>query len=468
MRQFKIPFIIASILVGLALLLNHFAFTPKQIVSSVIFFMIICGTLFYWKFRLAFAFSGIAVLLATNLLDIPHVIEFAGLDIILFLVGMMTIIGYLEENHFFEYLVAKVVDAVGERPYLLMGVLMALSTFFAALVDEVTSILFMMSTMFHVTKRYKVNPVPYLLMIVFATNIGSSATAVGNPIGVMIALRAGLSFMDFIRWATPISITCLLITIPICFLLFRKDLNELKNKMKKRGNEPHELKHVAYTKSGIRTCWILFLSTVLCLVLHHQFEELLHLSKNTLLIGTALFFGAVSIFLKAGEAREFFMRRVDWWTLTFFLALFASVGTLKYVGVTEQVAKGMIHLAGGGHLFLLNIFTAAISLLTAFMDNVLAVATFIPILSDIEKIGIYVFPFWWAMLFGGTLYGNATVIGSTANIVAMGMLEKESGGHVKFMEWLKPGVIVSTATIVVAMVLLLAQFHLMPNAPAQF
>jgi Na+/H+ antiporter NhaD/arsenite permease-like protein len=144
------------------------------------------------------------------------------------------------------------------------------------------------------------------------------------------------------------------------------------------------------------------------------------------------------------------------------------VGTLKYVGVTQQIAQGMIHIVGGGYVFLFNIFIVVIFLLMVFMDNVLAVATFIPILSDIEKVGVYVFPFWWAMLFGGTLYGNATVIGSTANIVAMGMLEKESGGHIKFMEWLVPGVIVSTLTIVAAMSLLYAQFHLMPGAPAQF
>lgn len=468
MKVFKTPAIILSILIGTALLLSASGFDSRQITSTVIFLMILCGTLFYWKFRLAFAFAGVAVLLGTKLIDIPHMIEFAGLDIILFLVGMMTIIGYLEENHFFEYLVAKVVDAVGERPYLLMAILMALSSFFAALVDEVTSILFMMSTMFHVTKRYKISPIPFLLMIVFATNIGSSATAVGNPIGVMIALRAKLTFADFLRWAAPISLTVLLITIPVCFLLFRKPLAELKEKMKKRGNESQEAVHVRHTKKGIRICWALFLSTILCLVLHHNVEEMLGLEKNTLLIGTSLFFGAVAIFLKGGEARDFFTRRVDWWTLTFFLILFASVGTLKYVGVTEQVAKGMLNLAGGGHVFLLNIFTASICLLTAFMDNVLAVATFIPIVSDIEKVGVYIYPFWWAMLFGGTLYGNATVIGSTANIVAMGMLEKESGEHIKFMDWVKPGVVVSTVTILAAMALLYAQFHLMPNAPTQF
>lgn len=468
MKKNKGILAIAGILAGVFLGTSSSGFTGQQTLATLIFFMIICGTLFYWKFRLAFAFVGVAVLLGAKLLDIPHVIEFAGLDIILFLVGMMTIIGFLEENHFFEYLVAKVVDRVGERPYLLIGILMEMAALSAALVDEVTSILFMMSTMFHLTKRYKVNPIPFLLMIVFATNIGSSATAVGNPIGVMIALRAKLTFADFLRWAAPISFLALIITIPLCFFLFRKAMVELKEKMSKKGNEPHELKHVHYTKSGIRTCWILFLSTIACLVMHHNIEEIFHLEKNTLLIGTALFFGGVSIFLKAGEARDFFMRRVDWWTLTFFLSLFASVGTLKYVGVTEQIAKGMIHLAGGGHVFLLNIFTAAICLLTAFMDNVLAVATFIPIVSDIEKIGVYIFPFWWAMLFGGTMFGNATVIGSTANIVAMGMLEKESGEHIRFIDWLKPGIIVSTVTILVAMALLYAQFHLMPNAPSQF
>src|SRR3989338_5103207 len=146
MKSMKTNIIIGAIIFISAAGLAAVGFDGKQILATSIFFMIICGTLFYWKFRLAFAFTGIAILLGTKLLDIPHVIEFAGLDIILFLVGMMTIIGFLEENHFFEYLVAKVVDAVGQRPYLLMSILMALSSFSAALVDEVTSILFMMST----------------------------------------------------------------------------------------------------------------------------------------------------------------------------------------------------------------------------------------------------------------------------------------------------------------------------------
>ncbi|MFZ5803039.1 MAG: SLC13 family permease [Candidatus Omnitrophota bacterium] len=468
MKEFKNFLAIGTILGGALLGEWAWGFTAPQIIASLIFLLIICGTLFYWKFRLAFAFGGVSILLGAGLLTVHRMIEFAGMDIILFLVGMMTVIGVLEENHFFEYLVSKVADAVGERPYLLMGVLMILATLFAALVDEVTSILFMMSTMFHIAKRYKVDPVPFVLMIVFATNIGSSATAVGNPIGVMIALRAKLTFLDFLRWATPVALIALLATIPICFIFFRRALVELGAKMKADREGLNESKHVTFKRSDIRNSWALFLSLIFCLVMHHSFEELLHLEKNTLLIGTALFFGAISIFLKAKTAREFFMRRVDWWTLSFFLILFASVGTLKHVGVTEKIAEGMIQMTGGGHALLLNVFTAAICLLTAFMDNVLAVATFIPILSEIEKIGVYVYPFWWAMLFGGTMFGNATVIGSTANIVAMGMLEKESGGHIAFMRWLKPGLLVSLVTILIAMALIYLQFPLMPDAPATF
>ncbi len=459
----KKPLSFIAVLAIAGILLAFCQFTPKQIISTLVFLSVICGTLLYWQFRLTFAFGGIAVLLAANLLDVEHVVEFAGLDIILFLVGMMTLIGYLEEKHFFEYLVAKVVDTIGHHAYLLMAALMSLATLSAALVDEVTSILFMMSTMFHLTKRYKLNPIPFLLMIVFTTNIGSSATAVGNPIGVMIAMRAHLTFADFLRWASPISVLVVAVTIPLCFLLFAKPMRELAQKMKSEKKELDEAKHVAHKESEIRLCWILFLTTVLFLVLHAPIEKVLGLQKNAMLLGTALGAGAVVIFLNGGQAREFFMRRVDWWTLAFFMSLFATVGTLKYVGVTERIASAMLTLGQGNPTILLITITAAISLLTGFMDNVLAVATFIPIIFEIADAGIYTYPFWWGILFGGTLYGNLTVIGSTANIVAMGMLEKEYGQNIKFMEWLKPGFVVSTITIVIALFLIHLQIPLMPK-----
>ena len=463
MQKLKTPLLFAAIVLGASLFLAKTGFTRDQVMATSIFLIILCGTLFYWPFRVTFAFAGIAALLASKLLDVPHVIEHAGLDIILFLVGMMCLIGHLEEKHFFEYLIAKIVDRVGHHAYLLMGALMACATLSAALVDEVTSILFMMSTTFHLTRRYQVNPIPFLLMVVFATNVGSSATAVGNPIGVMIALRGKLSFIDFLRWASPISLISIAIMTVLCFLIFKKDIDHLGKQMKKEKKEEKEIAHVAFRKRDISICWSLFLGIILLLIFHHAIEEWFGLDKNTMLLGTSLFAGAIAILLNSQNARDFFTRRVDWWTLTFFMALFASVGTLKYTGVTDRIAKEMISLAGGNPTFLLITFTSAISLLTGFMDNVLAVATFIPILSDIGKSGVFIYPFWWGMLFGGTLYGNLTVVGSTANIVAMGMLEKEYKQNISFMTWLKPGFIVSTVTIGIALLLIYLQIPLMPR-----
>lgn len=438
-------------------------FTTQQILSTLIFLSIVCGTLFYWQFRLAFAFSGISILLACGLVDVDHIIEFAGLDIILFLVGMMLFVGFLEEGHFFEYLIGKAIDAVGNRPYVLMAMLMSAATLSAALVDEVTSILFIAATMFHLARRYNVNPVPFILMLVFTTNIGSSATAIGNPIGVMIALRGHLTFADFLRWASPISVITLIVTIPICFLFFKNPMKDLKEKMHAEHKAHVEAKEVKHNAKDIRFCWMLFLVTIAFLIMHAQIEKLLHLQKNSLLLGTALAVGSVTIFLKRENARDFFTKRVEWWTLTFFMALFASVGTLKYVGVTERIAEGMLSFSKNNPTLLLGAFTGAIGLLTGFMDNVLAVATFIPIVGEIEKAGIFIYPFWWGMLFGGTLFGNLTIIGSTANIVAMGLLEKEFNKSISFMEWLKPGIIVSVVTLGLAFLLIVLQIPLMPH-----
>ena len=166
----------------------------KQQVATTVFLGIICSTLFFWEMRLSFGFIGLTTLLLLGLLDVPHLVEFASLDLILFLIGMMLVIGFLEEKRFFEHVIEALINRVGVNAYRVVAVLMLASFISAALVDEVTSVLFMLTALLHLTTRHKVNPVPFILMVVFATNIGSSATVVGNPIGVMIALRAGLTF----------------------------------------------------------------------------------------------------------------------------------------------------------------------------------------------------------------------------------------------------------------------------------
>ena len=191
-------------------------FNRDQVLSILIFAMFIYGTLLFGEFRLAFALGGIALLLGLNLLTIEGFTEAANLKVIVFLINMFMVIGFLEESQFFEHVVGRIVSAVGPRPRLLLLVLMLMGTVSAALVDEVTSILFMTGTMLHLTRKYKLNPVPFVIMLVFATNIGSAASSIGNPIGVMIALNAGFTFLEFLRWAAPIALAVNLVTYGIC------------------------------------------------------------------------------------------------------------------------------------------------------------------------------------------------------------------------------------------------------------
>ena len=177
--------------------------------------------------------------------------------------------------------------------------------------------------------------------------------------------------------------------------------------------------------------------------------------------------GGVVLLLRGGKARELVERRVDWWTLSFFMMLFASVGTLEHTGVTGVIAKKLIASTGGNQFALINIVGWATGWLSAFLDNVLAVATFMPVVHDVRLHWAaqnpaspgYPEAIYWLMLFGGTFMGNMTIIGSTANIIAAGMLEKRGHGTIAFGYWFKIGFIVSIASMAVATLLLGVQTH---------
>ncbi|MCS6767966.1 MAG: SLC13 family permease [Candidatus Nitrosocaldus sp.] len=451
-----------GVLAGVVIVAASLGLEPLQVASLTIFLGLITGTLMYWRFRLAFALCGIAALMAFGLINTGTLIQFAGFDIILFLVGMMIVIGYLEERHFFEHLIERIVRRVGSNPTRLIVLLMLLAGLFAALVDEVTSILFMTATILHLTSKLRISPIPFVIMIVFATNIGSSATVVGNPVGVLIALRAELTFMDFLRWATPISIAALAVTIPLSLKYFSSDIKKMGQMMESLKSIPNAVNNPGENKS-FKLPWILFLGTIASLVAHGPVESLLGLEKNAMLLGTALGAAGVTLFVNRNAAREMVEKRVDWWTLSFFIFLFASVGTLKVTGVTYLIAKALFDASNGNDTILFLLFTLIAGIMTAFMDNILAVATFIPIVHEMEALGVHAYPLWWGLLFGGTLFGNMTVIGSTANIVAVGMLERQKLGHITLVQWIKPGLLVSVPTLLLAILLLYIQFPLMPR-----
>ncbi|MEM3960534.1 MAG: SLC13 family permease [Sulfolobales archaeon] len=468
------PALVVLIPLLLSTLAYYGGFDPRQTVSFGILMLFITATLLYWQFRLAFALLGISILFILGLLDLQHFIVFAQLDVIVFLIGMMTIIGTLEERHFFDYLL----DAIGSRirsGVSLYIIVLALAFLMAALVDEVTSIVFITMFILKISDRLKIDPTPFVIASVFTTNIGSSATVVGNPIGVIVALRGGFTFTDFIHWSTPNAIMALAVTIVLSLFLWKSYVADMDRRFRLEGMRIEIGEEIRRMQ---KVNWILFLGTIGMLALHHPLEELLEkilgLSpgsmKNILLIATPMLWSSIALLIERRRARDIITHRVDWWTLMFFMLLFSTIGTLKYTGASTKLGEYTIALGSlvGEALnssymgTLLSVFTVQ-GVLTAFLDNVLAISVLIPVIFSIQEIqGWNVFPYFWALLFSGTMAGNYTPIGSTANIVAIGIMERR-GKHLSFSYWVKYAIIIATAEIVVS--LLWLSLFVVPRTP---
>ena len=243
--------------------------------------------------------------------------------------------------------------------------------------------------------------------------------------------------------------------IALLLFIFRKDLKKFDESLQSRLAQGLSL--APRVKVPYKPGLILLVCTVCAIASHHPTEELLGLPKNTVLIVAPLVCSGIVMIIKQNRARYYIEREVDWWTLIFFMLLFAVAGTLEYTEVDKVMASGFSKICGTSPYELVPFifFTSAVG--SAFVDNVIFVAAFCPVIEQLSQ-SVKDFPLWWALLFGACFGGNITMIGSTANIVALGMLEKRpSASHVTFMKWLAVGLPATllSGVIVVGTLLLL-------------
>ncbi len=428
----------------------------QQALSIGIFSASILGTLFFWDFRLSFAFIGTAILLITNTIDLEHIIEFSSLEVILFLIGMMVVIGLLKDSGAFAWIVSLILRApklTGKKFVILITVL---SAALAATIDEVTSIIFVLAAILEICEYFEVNPMPFMIISVLATNIGSAATVLGNPIGILIASKSGLTFEDFIAKALPLSCACLLAIIPVFLFWYRKSIKHFTEQVNKFGANDILIKLISIpADKNLRISLWIFGIMLIFISLHHRLEVVLGLPANTVLLAVPLIVSGAVMIWKNHRARKFIEKDVEWWTLLFFLFLFIQAGTLKYTGATVFIAKNMIDATGNNQNLLISSMLWISTIGSSILDNVVLVAAFIPVVQGFQALNMNLQPLWWALLFGGCLGGNITLIGSTANIVAVGILEKEKKIKVNFLNWLGIGLTVGLITVLIVMAVLI-------------
>ena len=439
--------ILLSISFSLWIFANKIGMNPQQSLSIAIFSMSILGTLFFWDFRLSFAFVGTAILLITKTIDIEHLLIFSSLEVILFLIGMMVIMGRLKDSGVFAWIVSvilRIPRLTGKRFVFIVAVL---SGIFAGAVDEVTSIIFMVAAVLEVCDYFEVNPTPFIIISVLSTNIGSAATVLGNPIGILIASKSGLTFEDFIVKAMPIAAVCLLVTSAMLVFWYRKPIALLDKNIKEFGANEILTKLISVpADKRLKINMAIFFLTLIFISLHHRIEVALGLASNTVLVAVPLISSGLIMVWKRNKARKYIEKDVEWWTLIFFLLLFVQAGTLKFTNTTVFIADKLVKLTGDNIGVLTSVILWISALGSSMLDNVVLVAAFIPVLQGFQAINITTQSLWWALLFGGCLGGNITLIGSTANIVALGVLEKERNIRMTFFSWFWVGLSVGLIT----------------------
>lgn len=452
--KFILLILISSLL---GLFCQALGFNSHQVLSITILCSSILGTLFFWDFRLSFAFLGTAILLISHTINLDNLIKFSSLEVILFLVGMMILIGLLKEAGLFAWIVSLIlrIRNLSARKFLIA--ISIISALLACAIDEVTSIIFIVAAILEICDYFEVDPVPFIIGAVFTTNIGSSGTVLGNPIGILIATKAGLSFEDFILKAFPLMLLCLTVTISILMFCYRKTLEQFDKKIKELGaNEILSRLISVPPEKQLKICLGIFGTTLFFISLHRRLELLFSLQANTILLVIPLISSGAVMIWKWRRARKYIEKDVEWWTLLFFLLLFAQAGTLKYTGATDILAGRIARVTGNNPHFLSATILWISTIGSSILDNVVLVAAFIPIVQGFQTLNLNLQPLWWALLFGGCFGGNITVVGSTANIVALGILEKEKNIRVTFFRWFWIGLTVGLVTTSIVWLILVS------------
>ncbi len=441
--------VLISGLIGISGL--RIGFNINQAIASSILILSILGSLFFWEQRLAIVFFGVAILLATRTIDIENFVMASSLEVILFLIGMMVIVGLLKELGVFAWVVSLIIRIkalTGAKFVVAISIISALS---ACALDEVTSIIFIVAAILEICDYFEIDPVPYIIMSVMATNIGSSGTVLGNPIGILIASKSGLTFEDFLIRAFPIMCIILAIAIGLFLIIFRKSIREFSEKVRMAGANEFLIRLISVPPDlQLRIGLGILGATLFFIMLHHRIEEFLGLGNNTILLMVPLVSAGAIMLWKFKNARKYIEEDVEWWTLLFFIMLFGITGTLRFTGATDILAKDILRWTQNSQAILSGVMLWASTIGSSVLDNVVLVAAFIPIIQSFRTTLSNTNSLWWALLFGGCLGGNITMIGSTANIVALGILEKEKNFKMNFFRWLGVGLLVGLVTTTVA------------------
>jgi Na+/H+ antiporter NhaD/arsenite permease-like protein len=419
--------------------------TTAQVVSIAIFVITFAMILLDRVHRTIVGMAGAAVMLAAGMVmgfysqeQALHAIDFNTLGLLL---GMMILVRILEQTGFFQYVAILTAKTSRGNPWFLLVMLGTTTTVLSLFLDNVTTVVLIAPVTILIAELLGISPIPFLIAEALLSDTGGVATLVGDPPNVIIGSAAGFTFGDFLTHTAPVVLVAWLATLLLLRLLFRSELaNPPRNIDALMRLDENEALH---DRATLGKTIIVLGVIVLLFFLHGQ----LHLTPAYIALG-----GAAAALLWVRPDVDETLPHVEWSVLLFFAALFVAVGGLEAAGVLGLLAGGVVGLAQANLLAasLLVLWVAAIA--SATVDNIPFTIAFVPVIQQLGHLGIPTSPLWWALALGAGFGGNATPIGSTANIIVVTLSEK-TRTPITTRIWLRSGVPVMIVTCIVGSVL---------------
>lgn len=418
----------------------------QQMIAVGVFLLVMAAIISEKVHRSVAALAGAVVLLLTHVLTIETAADYVDLNTIGVLVGMMLFVAVVKSSGLFEYIAIWSAKLTRGQPMAILAVFAVITAVLSAFLDNVTTVLLIGPMTIAITQILEVNPVPFLLSQIMASNIGGTATLIGDPPNIMIGSAAGLSFADFIVNTGPVVLIILAVVVTIFFLIYRGNLHVESENMEKVLTLDEKL--TIKDASLLRKSVIMIVLVVVGFIFHAQ----LGIESATVALTAA---GVM--LLIGGQDAEDVILGVEWSTILFFIGLFVVVGGLNSTGVIAMLANGMLELVGDNEVLAIVLVLWASALISAFLDNIPFVATLIPMIQTMQQGGMDVQPLWWALSLGACLGGNGSLIGASANVVLAGVSAK-NGYPITFMSYLKKGFPLMLLSVAICTVYLLIRF----------
>lgn len=420
-----------------------------KIIAVAVFLIVILLIITERVHRTAAAMAGAVVLILTGVMSADKALSYIDFNTIGVLVGMMIFVAIVRRSGMFEYIAVRAAKAVHGDPWKIMVAFTLITAVLSAILDNVTTVLLVGPMSIAIARMLKIDPVPFLMGQILASNVGGTATLIGDPPNIMIGSAAHLSFMDFLENTGFAVLFILVVLILLMKIVYEKkiELGTVDTGAIEKLDPSKSITNRALMKKGI--------IVLICVIVGFMFHDKLGIESSVIALTAA----AVMLIIGREDVNEA-IQDVEWTTILFFMSLFVVVGGLTETGIIKELASKIIDATNGHPMVTMLVLLWASALLSSILDNIPFVATLIPLILAMQADGIDVTSFWWAISLGACLGGNGTMIGASANVVLSDISTKH-GYPITFKSYLKVGMPFMLLSIVIATVFLVVKFDIM-------